>query len=82
MSVNFLRVEPMSKEQLRKAFNKVPKDKLIDMLIECNRILGNVQENYPSFPEAINCDTITTASNQYWDMDKVEAYNTWANCNL
>ena len=66
MNSNFLRVEPMSTEQLRKAFNKIPKNKLINMLIECNRILGNVQENYPSFSEAINCDAITTASNQYF----------------
>ena len=69
MSINYLRVEKLSPEALRKVFNKLPKKELIDMLIECNRIIDNIHPDYHYLPvgyDAINTDTITTASTQYY----------------
>lgn len=40
---NFVRVEKCTPEQLRKAFSKLPKAKLIDMLVECNRIIDSIR---------------------------------------
>lgn len=68
MENDYLRVEPLSEEDLKKAYSQLPKEKLIDMLITSNKALELAMKDQSiSYKNYYDCSDWAHCSNPFHD---------------
>ena len=74
-SANFYRVEELSDEEQKRLYMGMDKEAIVDMLIECNKVINNVCKLVATFDKPAK---ITFTSTQYRGSHNCTVYDTSA----